>query len=708
MRKISKSIKSKIVLVVAISLILSVVINMSISMSGYGKVVESAIKSNLTNGVSSYRKNIDNSLNILVDSILSSRLMGTFLDSLEGAENESQQEAMENQDESEEHTAILTQQDASGVLELLLLDHSTHMFALSFADLNGTILASTDSRIINTDIANEAVEAIKKGASYYLGGYEELKAGKRFMLYIPLQDEQGTSLGIFAAHISVAYLANAISGSDEYTEDMYMGVHSGIYMEGLGETPMYIMDTKGTLLVDTDSSYVGTAMPEDLFHKIYELSHENRSTNLGLYEAHSVGGASYVIGYSWIEQGDWYIVVEVNPSEILAPLKSVNTANIVWTTLLLVIVVISAYFVARNISRPIEQTTEVLRHMADLDFVRIDSDCISGKQDETGVMADSIKTVVSKLEEIFCEMGSSAMTIHSSSIQLNEISQTLEENAKENLCITQELVAGVEESVATFEQINSGVASLRESSNVITERLTQNVQSCSKMLDTVNRLNMDTEKAAKVTREVYAKVRAEVDDALIGAKAVDKVNTMANAIMDIAGQTSLLALNASIEAARAGEAGRGFAVVAEEIGNLAKQSSEIVSNITGIINEVNVSVGKMIGSLETSLSFMERNVLKDYEKFTNVSSQYSGESRELRDEIHEITDMIRKFLLTLEEISTGINTTTSTLEASSRNTNVIAEKNAEVVEISTKTFEMAVQNKEKSEVLAKLVEQFKI
>jgi len=92
-----------------------------------------------------------------------------------------------------------------------------------------------------------------------------------------------------------------------------------------------------------------------------------------------------------------------------------------------------------------------------------------------------------------------------------------------------------------------------------------------------------------------------------------------------------------------GIAGRGFAVVAEEIGNLARQSSEIVSNITGIINEVNVSVAKMISSLKTSLSVMEGNVLKDYENFTSVSSQYSTESQQLRDDIREITDMIHEF-----------------------------------------------------------------
>ncbi len=69
-------------------------------------------------------------------------------------------------------------------------------------------------------------------------------------------------------------------------------------------------------------------------------------------------------------------------------------------------------------------------------------------------------------------------------------------------------------------------------------------------------------------------------------------------IMDISNQTNLLALNASIEAARAGDAGKGFAVVAEEVGKLAKSSTEAVEKITSALNGMDASVKNITDRIE--------------------------------------------------------------------------------------------------------------
>lgn len=75
-------------------------------------------------------------------------------------------------------------------------------------------------------------------------------------------------------------------------------------------------------------------------------------------------------------------------------------------------------------------------------------------------------------------------------------------------------------------------------------------------------------------------------------KSFDEIKDTMQAIIGIANQTNMLALNASIEAARAGENGRGFAVVADQVNALAGQ--------------IKVLVGDVNSSMETLQSNSER------------------------------------------------------------------------------------------------------
>lgn len=109
--------------------------------------------------------------------------------------------------------------------------------------------------------------------------------------------------------------------------------------------------------------------------------------------------------------------------------------------------------------------------------------------------------------------------------------------------------------------------------------------------------------------------------------AVKSIKECTDAIVSIANQTNMLALNASIEAARAGEQGKGFAVVAVEVKKLAEEIKSLVVTVNGSIGEVEQGTEKMNASIDTSkqaLSHSLDKVSETYEMFDKITRAAEG------------------------------------------------------------------------------------
>lgn len=109
--------------------------------------------------------------------------------------------------------------------------------------------------------------------------------------------------------------------------------------------------------------------------------------------------------------------------------------------------------------------------------------------------------------------------------------------------------------------------------------------------------------------------------------AMQRIKECTAAIVSIANQTNMLALNASIEAARAGEQGKGFAVVAVEVKKLAEEIKSLVVKVNESISDAEQGSEKLNASIGTSQEALGRSIDKaneTYEMFDKITQAAEG------------------------------------------------------------------------------------
>ncbi len=274
--------------------------------------------------------------------------------------------------------------------------------------------------------------------------------------------------------------------------------------------------------------------------------------------------------------------------------------------------------------------------------------------DEIGQSAIGINHFIETLQNIMSKIinnsnvldgvvGKVAESVNSSSDSANDISAIMEE-----------LSATMEEVSATTGGVSSNTASAEEKVKDMAEQTKIISQYAQEMKGRAVTLEQTANDNKNSTSQVINDITGELNTALENSRSVEKVAQLTEDILSISSQTNLLALNASIEAARAGEAGKGFAVVADEIRQLADSSRETANNIQTINEQVIEAVNGLVKASERIISYINENILPDYEAFVKGGRQYSEDAVHIDDSMAEYEKSAEEILSTMIEITDAI------------------------------------------------------
>jgi methyl-accepting chemotaxis protein len=405
-------------------------------------------------------------------------------------------------------------------------------------------------------------------------------------------------------------------------------------------------------------------------------------------------------------------------NNLVAAEKMVKEAhNAVWKKVFLfigvsliatgILLAFSIYIILR-LSKELTEVRSYLNKVAEGDFTASIQSSVMSSADEIGDVARCIgsmaqamkviiKSIIDESKQLKKLMDASKAEIFELDSQVQDVSAT-----------TEELSAGMEETAASTQEMNAIAQQIGTAIQSISGKATEGASNSKAISYRADDLMKNAVYSKENTDEIYHKTKARLLEAIESSKEVTKITTLSDSILQITTQTNLLALNAAIEAARAGESGKGFSVVAEEVKKLADASNLAVFEIQNVSKTVINAVEALTANAEELLSFVNNQVVKDYEMLIETGGQYNTDAVCLSDFITDFSATSQQVLASVQavvRILEGI--TEANNEAASGSQNIVGK----VVVISEKSNNVVKQVDQVKKIagdLVAVVDKFKI
>ncbi len=567
-----------------------------------------------------------------------------------------------------------------------------HIFVIGADGIN---VADSDEKLINQDFSDREYtkKALATGNPVISETLKSKSTGAYVIAFVHPVKVNGRLIGFAASAV------HADSIMKYLTDEKILDTKSSY---------AYMVDEKGIMLYHPTKDKIGKPVENTQIKEVVARVQNGEKVEAATVE-YDFQGKPKKAAYSIIPETNWTLVLTGDITEVMQPVRSMTSYIIIIGIISVIIALAMSLVIARMIALPIIKLTELINKTAELDL-KLDEKYIylEKNKDETGSIAKAMFQTRKVLREMAGKLISVSNTVLVNAEKLEALSTKAQENAYENSATTQQLSAGMEETAASSEEITATVEEVDSNVIIIAEKSREGLDISNQINERAVTLKKEAMESTDNAKSIYNEVRVKMEKAIEETGTISQIGLLAETILAITNQTNLLALNAAIEAARAGEAGRGFAVVAEEIRKLADESSKTASGIQGIVKNIYSSVGQMKENSESLLSFIDKNVLADYEKLVKVSEQYSDDAAVVNGLMSEFETAAEQLSVSISNITTAISEVAATVNEGAKGVQDIAEKTADIVDMTQAEVKMADENTHGAKELQGLVEKFKI